>query len=376
MKIAILSLADINNYGDVFFPYVFRKEIKKRIPNAEIDLVTNMVVENELYQTVSYSLSKMKKYDAIILAGGETVQRLDDKIWNDVYCEKIHGKPTDIVFEWLSLERCYKAFFAVGVHPCMLEHKNDIDYILTHLNYLSVRGEISKKIIENSLVSNYGNINIVPDLGWLFGQYIDELERQADKTKMPKRPYMIFQMFNENDYETVKYAARKLGEFQDETGVGVVLLPIVQTKSRDASSSWNDYSVLQKLQEESGNSFELMPDLLNVPTIGMLIRNAKFYLGGSMHGAVTSLVYGRPAGNILTWTAPKLQDLHGQRMRTDCFINQWGKMPKLLQTLNHEAESAEAFQYNLSYSKYMQYRLSINIDILCNDILKYIKESK
>lgn len=234
--------------------------------------------------------------------------------------------------------------------------------------------KFQKKIIEKSFISNFNNIKIVPDLGWLFGQYIDELEGLADRSIMPKEPYMIFQMFNENDHETVKYTARKLREFQDETGVRVVLLPIVQTKSKDVNSTWNDYDILGKLQKESGNSFELMPDLLNIPTIGILIKNAKFYLGGSMHGAVTGLAYGKPAGNVLTWTAPKLQDLHGQRMRTDCFINQWGKMPKLLRNLNYEAECNEALQYNLSYSQYMQYRLSKNIDMLCDEIVKYIKE--
>ena len=40
LKIAVLSLADINNYGDKFFPYIFRSELKARFPNADIDLYT------------------------------------------------------------------------------------------------------------------------------------------------------------------------------------------------------------------------------------------------------------------------------------------------------------------------------------------------
>lgn len=40
IKIAMLSFADIDNYGDVFFPYIFKGEIIKRIPNAQLYFFT------------------------------------------------------------------------------------------------------------------------------------------------------------------------------------------------------------------------------------------------------------------------------------------------------------------------------------------------
>lgn len=111
-----------------------------------------------------------------------------------------------------------------------------------------------------------------------------------------------------------------------------------------------------------------MPDGLDIFEIGVLLGNAKFYVGGSMHGVVTSLACGHPAGNVVTWTATKLQDLHGARMQADCFINHWGKLPELLYRLNREAEEEACCQHNELYAEYMRDRLSRELDELCNQI--------
>ena len=63
LKIAVLSLADINNYGDAFFPLVAKSELLRRIPNAEIELITNTEYENGLYKTTAYSREYMEQFD-------------------------------------------------------------------------------------------------------------------------------------------------------------------------------------------------------------------------------------------------------------------------------------------------------------------------
>lgn len=371
LKIAVLSLADINNYGDKFFPYIFRSELKARFPNAEIGLYTNSEYHCELYDTSKYSLPGLADYDAVILAGGDTIQRLDEENWNDIYGSSTLGrKPSDIIFQWLALDKPYKAYFSVGVHPQMQEHRQDILNMLTRLDYLSVRGGLSKKIIEGSLVYNYNQIRIVPDLGWLFAKYLDRMEPDLPETGLTPGNYMVFEVFYEFDDEILRFSAKALSEFQSETNVKVMLLPIIHTKSKRALSTWNDYYPLSKIQEYAGGAFLLMPDQLSIANVGFLLKNAKFYLGSSMHGAVTCLSYGIPAGNILTWTAPKLQELHGARMRADCFINHWGKLPGLLRQLNREAEDNTNRGYGKIYADYMRHRLSQELDYLCLEIQK------
>lgn len=105
---------------------------------------------------------------------------------------------------------------------------------------------------------------------------------------------MVFEVFYEFDDEILRFSAKALSEFQSETNVKVMLLPIIHTKSKRALSTWNDYYPLSKIQEYAGGAFLLMPDQLSIANVGFLLKNAKFYLGSSMHGAVTCLSYWNP----------------------------------------------------------------------------------
>ncbi len=369
LKIAVLSLADINNYGDMFFPYIFRLELQSRLPTAKIDLYTNMQYHCDIYDTAEYSRNRLLDYNAVILAGGDTVQRLDEENWKDIYPSDIGKKrPSDIIFDWLDLDKPYKAYFSVGVHPQMQEYRQDVLSAISRLDYLAVRGVLSKKILEGAIISNNNKIRIVPDLGWLFNRYIDVLEKETEGFCVPSKPYMVFEIFYEFDEEVLRFAARTLQQFQSETGVEVMLLPIVHTKSRKQLSTWNDYYPLSRIAEYTDNALTLMPDQLSAAEVGILLKNAKFYLGSSMHGALTCLSYGKPAGNILTWTAPKLQELHGARTRADCFINHWGRLPEFLRKLDKEAEEKNEKKYSIMYADYMWYRLSTELDELCRQI--------
>lgn len=188
------------------------------------------------------------------MAGGETVHFWEDEeSWENLYEEPANGrKISDIVFDWLTLEKPFKACFSVGVHPNMLYHQDLTLQLLKKLDYLAVRGEMSKKILEGGIISNDNYIRIVPDIGWLFPKYI---ENAVPDIPLPSKPYMVFEMFYESDEETILYAADTLKNFRQKTGVEVVLLPIVQTKSKQKDSSWNDYKALLKIYQLSRGNY-------------------------------------------------------------------------------------------------------------------------
>ncbi len=195
--------------------------------------------------------------------------------------------------------------------------------------------------MEGAIISNNNKIRIVPDLGWLFNRYIDVLEKETEGFCVPSKPYMVFEIFYEFDEEVLRFAARTLQQFQSETGVEVMLLPIVHTKSRKQLSTWNDYYPLSRIAEYTDNALTLMPDQLSAAEVGILLKNAKFYLGSSMHGA---------------------------RTRADCFINHWGRLPEFLRKLDKEAEEKNEKKYSIMYADYMRYRLSTELDELCRQI--------
>ena len=59
IRIAIMSVADILNYGDTLFPFIARQEILKRLPNAKFRFFTptNAVIEGENFYV--YTLENM-----------------------------------------------------------------------------------------------------------------------------------------------------------------------------------------------------------------------------------------------------------------------------------------------------------------------------
>lgn len=375
MKIAVLSLADIDNYGDTFFPYMFRAELLKRLPKARIDLFTNIPFDSGIYRTQAYSPEAVADYDAIILAGGDTIQRLDQEEFGPIYAKLssnvFSGRPSDIVFSWLELQKPFKAWFAVGAHPNILNYRTDVEEAFAKLDYLAVRGIIAKKILENNLICNNEKILIVPDLGWLFPEYINATKlkpkailRKHGGPKIPSRPYAVFETYQEKDVP-VERIAQTLIDFQEKSGVRILLVPFIRP--------WSDFKMLSQIYEASDGMLSLVPNTLSFLETGSVLKGSEFYIGASMHGAVTCLAYGKPAGNILRWTAPKLQDLHGMRSRTDCFANEWEQLGPMLDMLNQEKKSGKAER--AAYSSYMRSRLCREIDGLAKRILEYTGRS-
>jgi polysaccharide pyruvyl transferase WcaK-like protein len=167
----------------------------------------------------------------------------------------------------------------------------------------------------------------------------------------------------------IKQIAADLIDFQIDSGLQVLLTPV-----NNESHPWSDYRIMSKLHEASMGELTLLSNSLNFLEVATVLKGSRFFIGGSMHGAVTCLAYGKPAANILRWTAPKLQDLHGMRNRQDCFSNDWRTLKQLLKKLNSEAENG--FGERNLYSRYMRSRLMQEINGLCMEILDYTERSE
>ena len=371
MRIAVLSLADINNYGDAFFPLVLKAELLKRVPDAEIELITNTEYDCGLYCTTAYSKEYLSGFDAVILGGGELISPYDDESFLATYADcGYQGVPSDIAHGWLDLEKPFKAWFSVGAHPVLYDYPSHVDIALSSLDYLCVRGTISKKVLERYLHINDGSIKVIPDLGWLFSRYIDEYVSTANIISDEARgqEYIAFEAIDDLDIDAnAAMIAETLVSFQESTGVKAVLTPIIITKNQ-----WSEMAALEKIYNASEGLLTLLPQSSNVLDAGAALRNAKFFVGSSLHGAVTLLSYGKPAVNIRSGINTKLQDLHAARFRSTCFANGWDVLPGVLERLNNEADNEIDRKYALMYAEYMRYRLDREIDNLAASIKRHV----
>ena len=355
MKIAIMSLADINNYGDVFFPIIMKGELIKRLPDCQIDIITNTIYDYGIYKTKAYCDVNMEEYNAIIMGGGELISPYDDMAFCETYGPTYRGCPSDIAYNWLDIPNAYKVWFSVGAHPVLYDYPELVKHALSKLDYLSVRGNISKKVLEKRFVNNNEDIRVIPDLGWLFPEYID-----SGEGRKTEQEYCVFQAIHDIDIEkNIKFISDTLLCFQKERNIKVLLLPIMQTNKQ-----WGEREVLEKIWLASQKELELVPFGLNIMQIGKILSGTKFFVGASLHGAITSLAYGKPAVNIRNSINTKLQDLHASRFRSTCFVNSWEMLPGVLDSLCEEAENTIDSKYGIMYAEYMQYRLAREFDDL------------
>src|SRR5690606_4625905 len=174
-------------------------------------------------------------YDALILAGGEVIHLFDERTWVPIYNKnklQIESKnPSDVVWDWIDAKSKFKAWISVGVRP--FEDKWDekkINGVIRGLDYLSVRGILSKKILESGNLNEYLHmIQMSPDLGWLFPKYLEYRKLTGDlyrKHISAGVKYAIFQV-NAITEEEAGIIAAQLLSFQDKYNIKIYLLPVI-----------------------------------------------------------------------------------------------------------------------------------------------------
>ncbi|RNI30860.1 polysaccharide pyruvyl transferase family protein [Rufibacter immobilis] len=369
IKIGMFSFADINNYGDILFSHIFKREVEARIPNVKITFFTpaDALVEGFSYE--AYTSEKVnEKYDALILAGGEVVHFYDERTWFPIYkksnLEVASAKPSDVVWDWaLNCKSSFKAWLSVGVRPFEdTSNAEKVDSVINTLDYISVRGILSKKILENKIDTYNSKITITPDLGWLFpdlllssGEYGVHFGKFISSQK-----YVIYQVNNINN-EEAKLIAQALLAFEAQTGLKVYLLPVIHP--------WEDEKYLALIEEYSEGKVKMLPATLTTMEIADVILHAELVLCSSLHTAITALAFGIPSAIINKWQGTKLQDLFGLQFRTEFLSSDFNMTYDMLMKLyNTRDEQKPALKL---YADFMKEKLKSVFDELCTKILSH-----
>ena len=374
-KIALMSVSDIQNYGDILFPFIARQEILKYIPDTVFRFFTPTEFEFENEHFFGYTKQALTEHrpDAVLVIGGEVIHKYDDTTWKKMYKTVqnpvLSDKVSDTFFDWIDLKNIYKAFFSVGV----LLRYSDVNNLklddLKNLDYIGVRGLYSKKNLEKDLWTINSKIDIVPDIGWIFNRLCpnyNEIIKEISKKKninLSENKYIIF---NTNptaiNNEQISNVKNQLKEFANKNNIKIYLLSITKT--------YNEADILKQFESEN---CILLPDTLTLKEKLAVLCGSRFYIGSSLHSAITTLSMSKPAILIHKIALQKFQDLFNHSTFTEYLndLSGWDNIENLLNLAENDFNNKQKRKVLRNYVKFMISSFDLKLSILCENIKKF-----
>lgn len=299
MKIAHVGTFDVRNVGDLLFVDIFERQIKKRLPNAEITLFspTGTMLPNTT-KTI-YPIKDLEKlqetasFDGIVVGGGDLVHLLELNILlneNDAVPTKYNAAETWITPSFVAWKyQIPLVWNALGVPAAFLESQSELlKAVALCVDYISVRDLPSRQVLQDAGIET-SRIHVTPDSILSISELFSDEETDAlfMRSGLQKKKYIVFQCnVTFSDAELLDYG-EKLKQLHEETGLDIVL--------QDIGTGLEDRSALHKLDQLFPDTFILAENRFDQFQVISVLKNAKLYAGSSMHGFIISQSCGTPS---------------------------------------------------------------------------------
>ncbi|MDR7222775.1 polysaccharide pyruvyl transferase family protein [Aminobacter aminovorans] len=291
-----MHYADVSNYGDALFPHLVRWQLGQRIPKSKFDFFGPTHDRCSALNSRRFDRNlPSSSYQAAIMAGGEVIHLGDEGLLAiyEHFGRQSIAKPTDIVFGWSQWRSPFKSWIALGMPPPDQATLDAVAEASKGLDLISVRGTLSAQ--QAAKAELHCELKVIPDIGWLIPQLAEHDGWALPDTFVSAirgQPYMVFHALPwwEALNEHGEYVVRTLRDIQ-ATGVRVVLLPITDYCSDHAALSW--------INERASGEFLLLDPSLPHEERAVILSGSQFFLGQSLHGVITTLACGIPAGAIV-----------------------------------------------------------------------------
>jgi len=298
-RIAMFGTFDVDNYGDCLFPLILEYHFTKRLGEIELYRIspTNNLPRIANYSKV-YSFKKLHDIFSVppscfVIGGGELLRTaygfgVYHHIKNLLYPYALECwlLPIMLADQW----RCPSFLNAVGTSFI------DEDFLSLTKNYLS---KVAQCFVRDPFTAEWlSQINIssqvVPDSGVSVPDLLAQSDwaslyrKLANEFKLPS-DYLIAQCSlylreNHKDFtESVVDVAKS-------TGLPVLLLPICHNLNDIVS-----LKIMRKIFRMHKIKTYLIGRHLNTLQTSSILANSRMYIGTSLHGAIVTLAFGRPA---------------------------------------------------------------------------------
>lgn len=299
MRLAHVGTFDVRNVGDLLFVDIFERQIQSRLPGSEIVLfsptATMLPNTNKVIHPIEdlELLQEGAPFDGIVVGGGDLVhvQQLNILLSDDA----TEPSKYDAAESWITpslvawKHRIPLIWNCLGVPaPFLASQSVLLRTLASCVDYLSVRDESSKIALEEAGVPSE-RINIVPDtvlsISTLFSK--EEVENWFATNELDEDGYIVFQCNTTfSDDELIDYGVI-LEHLKSKTGLRILL--------QDIGTGLDDREGLCRLNALFPDSFILASDRFDQYQVVSVLKNAKLYIGSSMHGFIISQSFGTPS---------------------------------------------------------------------------------
>lgn len=326
--INIVGAFDRYNYGDLLFPIVIEKYLKKYkrdfIKDYEIEFYG--LVESNLSSVggkktkpLSTLYKNIERNSIVIVAGGDVIPARISSMDIDLSSSNIETIAKKVIRKLIGLEKfenkSMKKFELNSKFPWVIDKNNFKERVfvtynaigastLSKLSNTSEQRGIKENVIDSDYVSvrdkkslenlRGSNPNLYPDSATIMSEFftLDILEESISEdvrniVKNAENGYICIQSNLCSIKGKEQVLAREIEKLCKKNKLKLVLLPIGFAANHDDNIALNrlkKYLKMDYIHNESLTIYEVM----------YLIAKSKFFAGTSLHGNITSMSYGVP----------------------------------------------------------------------------------
>jgi hypothetical protein len=364
IKVGVVHLADVRNYGDVLFPLLIGQEISRRLFNVEISYVSATGSKwAPLPNAFRIDQIDLDDFDMIILAGGEVVH-LYDEMLRGIYArfnEQFIPNPTDLIFTWTKSKAKFKVWLSVGVpiydQDPLLDPRNAILSAVDSLDYLGIRGSNSLFRV-SQLDTQKTELNFTPDLGWIFPRLLNThkqllIQKPSQIPNLPIANFIVIQSI----WNIPKEDIEKICNWTLKKSLKIVLLPLTRC--------WGDENSLKFFHEYANqlgyiHTFIIDTNISDISKLEIL-SNCSMYVGESLHGFVSAASFGIRSGIVAKPQPDKFDEIMKDNGLEEFKVGSWDEIINLFENLG-QADPRRFTQIAKQHSK----TLDDELDRVCS----------
>ena len=313
MKVALIGACDRNNYGDLLMPIIFKKQFCQKYPKEceKIVFATYGMTQSNMEKLCSDNTLPLSECynncDIAVIVGGEVLVASYKLMYFNlqknkckIFCLRCLNKIFPRFIEdyskkqlkgmenapWILNKdtlKCQKLIYNTVGGKIINESENK--RLLQKADYISIRNKIDYENVKKINKNTY----YYPDSMVTISNYFtkDDYKKHISTKikKLTEKNYFIIQINKRDSKGEIKTISSQIDKICEQYNINCLLLPIGYAQGHE------DQIALSKIKRNCKSKNVYLINETNIYETTYILKNAKIYIGTSLHGIVISTSY-------------------------------------------------------------------------------------